>query len=350
MLKFGQEIIPCIDAILNDPSMLCRCSHTIAAHLELFKEHLLKSLGEKTFDLYSQSPWICGAQMLEMLLCVSYYGLRLLSFCQYFGTVVHCYHMVRILSSFPKIPILEELIGNFEENLFPGRRPDRNFRACAMRFFGGQLKFDHASHHRSGCHNMVIPNSSITHDGSGLMLEANAERFNFWRQSWFFNTQIRGYHLNEVDWSTVDKTAQNLLASCQQIAAETPFAKDDPLVKTVLGYASSIDIPSHRLQRLMQLVLVTDFGRQFPLARVNYLKLYMASVRVIDIMSDRGHPDTPGLRCQCFFELMADAMDTFTGHDSKRTFEQEDLVKDRMAALREVFGESTVEDYLWKGV
>ena len=350
MLKFGQEIIPCIDAVLNDPSMLCRCSHTIAAHLELFKDHLLKSLGEKTFNLYSQSPWICGSQMLEMLRCVSYYGLRLLSYCQYFGTVVHCYHMVRIVTNFQEIPILEGLIDSFEENLFPGRRPDRNFRTCAMRFFGGQLKFAHASHHRSGCHKMVIPSSSITDDGSGLMLEANAGRFNFWRHSWFFNTQIRGYHLKEVEWSTVDRTAQILLASCQHIAAEAPFAKDEPVVKIILECASSIGVPSHRLQRLMQLVLVTDFRRHFPLARVNYLKLYMASVRVIDIVSDRDHPDTPGLRCQCFFERMADAVDTFTGHGSKRTFEPEDLVKDITAALREVFGDSTVEDYLWKGV
>ena len=76
-LKFAQEAIPCISAVLANPTMPCRCHDTLAYHLEGLHQDFDLYLHSPGFDLYFQSPWVCGSQILEMHDALFYYGLRL---------------------------------------------------------------------------------------------------------------------------------------------------------------------------------------------------------------------------------------------------------------------------------
>ena len=157
-LKFAQEAIPSIRTVLDDSSMPCRCCQTLAFHLENVRQDFEAFLQERRFDLYFQSPWVCGSHILEMLDLLFYYGLRLFSYRHYVGSVLHVYNILRECTGLQPIPLLENLCNAFSDILFPGGRPSHSFKACCFRYMGGRLRFNpHMSDHRSGSHRMCIP-------------------------------------------------------------------------------------------------------------------------------------------------------------------------------------------------
>lgn len=346
-LRFVQEVVPWITEVLKDPSMPCRCKTTIALHLEEFQNELNKFIRDISFSLYSQCPWICSTQMVNTLQVVSYYSLKLLTYRQYVGAVMHCYNILCQYTGFQAIPILEAIIHLYEKNFFPGGRPDRNFRNCGTIYCGGRLKFDHNSKHENGCHNVIIPSKCKAKDGSGLIVEANDKRLDLWLCSWFFGAVGRGYNIAEINWEDFDKLAKNMITTFQEDDMEKVLTKDHPLYKAVKRYEKYIDAPSHRLQRFMLLLLNSDFRPEFPDAKINYLKLYLACVKVINIVSDRIHPDETGLICPCFFEDLTAAADTYNEYDGKRPFGKRDLVQALTDALVEVFGPAKWASRAW---
>lgn len=344
-LRFAQEIILYITAVLDDTSMPDRDFDSVAAHLEIYRNKLQTFTHERVFDLYSQSPWVCGAQMLEMLRMASYYGLRLLSYEHRVGAILHCYNIIYQFTNFERIDVLEYLIDALGTNFFPGGRPTGSFRNCATTFCGGRLDFEHNSTHRSGRHRMVIPGRHQATDGSGLRVEANDDRFSFSNTSWFFDVVTKlDYHLNQAEWELVDEKAKEMLTACRALP------KDSAMVKTVLRYEDYIDAPSHRLQRLMQMALFTDFSDYFPVARINYFKLFTACTKIIGIVSDRSHPSEQGLMCQCFWEKLTVAADAYQRNNGKQPFGHRALVKNISDALTEVLRDSKRGDFLWQNV
>ena len=132
-LRFTQEAIRSICAILDSPTMPCRCLGTLAYHLENLHLDFETFLRAKVFDLYFQSPWVSGSHILEMLDALFYYGLRVFSYRNYLGSVLHVYNVLRQFTGVESIPLLENLCTLFEDILFPGGRPSRNFKACYVR-------------------------------------------------------------------------------------------------------------------------------------------------------------------------------------------------------------------------
>lgn len=344
-LRFAQEIILYITAVLDDNSMPDRGSDSVAAHLEAYRNKLQSFTHERVFNLYSQSPWICGAQMLEMLRMASYYGLRLLSYQHRVGAILHCYNIISQFTRFEPIDVLERLIAALETNFFPGGRPMSSFRNCAMTFYGGRLEFERNSTHRTGRHQVVIPDRRMATDGSGMRVEANDDRFSLSKVSWMFDIMTNlNYHLNQAEWETVDEKVRELLTTCRLLPT------DSAMVKTVMRYEDYINAPSHRLQRLMQMALFTDFSDHVPMAKINYFNLSMASTKIIGIVSDWSHPNEQGLMCQCFMEKLAVAADTYQRNNGKQPFGHRALVKNISETLTEVLRDSKLEDFLWQSV
>jgi len=344
-LRFAQEIILYITAVLDNSSMPDRGSDSVAAHLEAYRNKLQVFTHERVFNLYSQSPWICGAQMLEMLRMASYYGLRLLSYQHRVGAILHCYNIISQFTSFERIDVLERLIAALETNFFPGGRPTSSFRNCAMTFCGGRLEFERNSTHRTGRHQVVIPDRRMATDGSGMRVEANDDRFSLSKVSWMFDIMTNlNYHLNQAEWETVDEKVRELLTTCRLLP------KDSAMVKTVMRYEDYINAPSHRLQRLMQMALFTDFSDHLPVAKINYFNLYVACTKIIGIISDRSHPSEQGSMCQCFMENLVVAADTYHRNNGKQPFGHRALVKNISDALTEVLRDSKLEDFLWQSV
>lgn len=344
-LRFAQDIILYITAVLDDTSMLDKGSDSVAAHIETYKNKLHAFTHERVFNLYSQSPWICGAQMLEMLRMASYYGLRLLSYQHRVGAILHCYNIISQFTNFKPIDVLERFMTALETIFFPGGRPTSSFKNCAMMFCGGRLEFERNSTHRTGRHRVVIPDRRLATDGSGMRVEANDDRFSLSKVCWMFDIMTNlDYHLNQAEWEMVDQNARDILKACRLLP------KDSAMVKTVMRYENYIDAPSHRLQRLMQMALFTDFSDHLPMAKINYFSLYVACTKIIGIVSDRSHPSEEGAMCQCFMEKLVVAADTYKRKDGRIPFGHRALVKNLSEALTEVLGDSELEDFLWQSV
>lgn len=341
-LKFAQEALPSIGTVLSDSSMPCRCNETLAFHLEILELELKDFLQKKCFDLYFQSPWVSGSHILEMHDILYYYGLRLFSYRQYVGTVLHMYHVLREVIGFTSIPLLEQLRDTFNDVLFPGGRPSRNFNACCIRYMGGRLKFKHdASDHKSGSHHMVIPaHSAKTSDGSGLRKEANDTRFDYCKISLFYHIKEKGYHVDEGLWSRIHALAD-------------PRALGKDHKRHACGHNSpkqeTMSNSCHQLSHLQEAVLA-DFAGPFPKARVNFFKIYISCAQIISIISDKGHGDQErGQNCLCFLETLLQAADRYKANEHRwQPFGCKGLVHTCKKAMSAVLGERSVDDFLWK--
>ena len=347
-LRFAQEVAASINPVLKDDSMPCRCCQTLASHLESFQLDLQAFVQERVFDLYFQSGWVSGSHMLEMLETSFYYGLRLFSYRHFVGTVLHVYNILGKLTGFEQIPLLERLCDIFDAVLFPGGRPDRNFRACCMRYMGGRLRFDgHAADHKSGCHKFEIPmNAAKATAGFGLRKEANDTRFQYRKISLFHHIKEKDYHIDSCLWDRIHQLDKEDDRNSRKGASRTPCHHRHS--SQHVPFSSS---PQHHVCQL-QAAVVAEFTGPFPIARINFFEVYMACVHIVSILSDRVHGDTDqGCRCLCFLEVMVSAADRFRDNEHKlQPFGYRELVENCKEAMMTVLGNKTLEDFLWKGI
>lgn len=87
--------------------------------LETLTDKLHKFISDKTFNLYSQSPWVAGSQMSGISDLSLFVGLKILREGDGFGAVMHLYNMLQqILTGYAEIPTLEHLKTLFRSNVF----------------------------------------------------------------------------------------------------------------------------------------------------------------------------------------------------------------------------------------
>ena len=344
-LKFVQEVLPSISAVLDDSTMPCRCHGTLAYHLQNLREDFQGFLGVNRFDFYFQSPWVCGCHMLEMSEALFYYGLRLFSYRNYVGSVIHVYNVLKQFTGLESIPLLEESCRAFCDVLFPGGRPERNFKACYIRFMGGRLRFNsHASDHKSGCHSMAIPaHTAKATAGFGAQRQVTDPRFEYRKISCLYHIKERGYHLDEATWNRV----------CNLGHADEDGKQKSQKRRACTHHTDTFSCsPQHRLQSLQKAVL-TEFTNPFPTAKINFLQVYLACVHIIAKISDRYHGDgeRPGQHCLCFVDPILSAGDRCRGYGHGfQAFGCKDLVRICRGAMVETLGTRCVEEFLWKGI
>ena len=342
-LKLAQEALPCIGAVLGDPSMPCRCPQTLAFHLGNLEKDFKEFLQEKCFDLYFQSPWISGSHILEMHETLFYYGLRLFSYRNYVGSVVHIYHVLREIIGFRSVPLLEQLRDTFSDILFPGGRPSRNFKACCLRYMGGRLRFRaNAPDHKSGSHHMVIPaHTARTTAGFGLRKEANDSRFAYCKVSMFYNIKEKGYHVDESLWSRT-----------HALAKPSVGGKDRKGHACAHGHPNQEPTSNSCLYQLSQLqkAVLADCAGPFPIAKINFFQVYMSCTQIVSIISDKTHDgEERGPNCLCFLDVMVQAADRYRANEHKmQPFGCKELVTTCKEAISAVLGDRSLDDFLWK--
>ena len=346
-LRFVQEAMPSITAVLGDSTMPCRCHDTLAYHLENLHTDLNAYLHTKGFDFYFQSPWVSGSHTLEVLEALFHYGLRLFSYRGYVGAVVHVYNALKQFTDLEPIPLLENICNTFSDIIFPAGRPCRNFKNCYVRYMGGRLRFGHrGSNHQSGCHSMAIPaHTAKATAGIALRMEVNDPRFSYWKTSFLHYIKTRDYRLDEAAWSRVSNL--NSKNSCQKYNREHSCWQQGHSEDDFSSYS-----PQYRLQSLQDAVL-TEFNGPFPVAKVNLYAIYLACVRTISLISDKSHgEDTrPGQKCLCFTDTILSAVDRCTDGDHIiQLLGYQDLAKICQDAMIEVLGRITVEEVLWQGI
>ena len=347
-LKFAQEALPSIDAVLDNSTMPCRCQGTLAYHLQFLGEDLKGFLSVYKFDFYFQSPWVCGCHMLEMSEALFYYGLRLFSYRNYVGSVVHVYNVLRRFTDLEPIPLLENLCTAFCNVFFPGGRPDRNFKACYFRFMGGRLRFNsHASDHKSDCYSMAIPaHTARATAGFDARKQIVDSRFEYRKISCFYHIKERGYRLDDATWNRICRLSSN--------DDEDGERKDHKRRScTHHGHPADAAFSScsaqHRLASLQKAVL-TEFTAPFPVAKVNFLRVYLACVHIIAKISDRYHGDgeRAGQHCLCFVDPILSTGDRCRSCGCGfRPVGCKDLVRICREAMQETLGGILVDEFVW---
>ena len=342
-LKFAQEVAASIDEVLKDESMPCRCYQTLAFHLESLQVDLQAFMQERMFDLYFQSPWVSGSHTLEMLESSFYYGLRLFSYQQQVGSVLHVYNILRNVIGFQQIPLLERLLDIFDGILFPGGRPDRNFNACCMRYMGGRLRFGgHASDHKSGCHKFEIPKSAAKATADfHLRKEANDSRFQYRKISLLHHIKEQDYHIDSCTWNRIHQlTEKDDQCSRKKTSSTSCHHHHSPQHVPFSGS------PHDHISQLQAAVL-TEIAGPFPVAKINFFKIYMSCAQIVSLISDKGHDQ--GSRCMCFVEIMVTAADRFKENEHKlQAFGCRELVKSCEEAITTVLKDKSLDDFLWK--
>lgn len=354
-LRFAQEAMLTVRAVLNDSTMPCRCGGTLAYHLENLHGELSAYLQTKGFDIYLQSPWAAGAHMLEMLEALFYYGLRLFSYRCYAGAVLHAYNVLTSLEDIEPIPLLENICRNFGDILFPGGRPCKNFKNCYVRYMGGRLRFHgQKSNHRSGCHSMAIPaHAAKAAAGFGARRQVKDPRFDCQKVSFFHSLQAKSYQLDDKDWNH----AIHLNSGQDQLDASRKGQWRSCCHHTQWEEKECQHKIRHRFSKLQEAV-GSEFGGDFPIARIDLFKVYLAFVRTVDMISDGTHDDGDdtrrGQKCLCFADIIATAGDRCIdcrGNGLRmRSYLSENLSETCQAAMLKEFAGRKSEDFLWENV
>ena len=113
--------------------------------VELLASKLHTFRSNKTFDIYSQSPWVAGSQTSNISDLSLFVGLEILGERNCFGAVIHLYNMLQqILDECAEIPILEHLKTLFRSKVFPcNQEPRRGFGNTFGLFRGGAKTYKH---------------------------------------------------------------------------------------------------------------------------------------------------------------------------------------------------------------
>jgi hypothetical protein len=104
------------------------CNRTSIYHFEtirglkLFNTLLTGFVADKTYDLYSQSPWVAGGYMTAISDYTLLLDLETLNDKDCSAYVLHLYNMLQQLpTGCPRIPLLEHLVALFTPVVFPGK-------------------------------------------------------------------------------------------------------------------------------------------------------------------------------------------------------------------------------------
>jgi hypothetical protein len=336
-LRFARDVISNIQAVLADSTMPCRCCRTLAFYLEMLQEDLTRYSQERVFDLLFQSPWVAGSHMLEMLDVTFYYGLRLCSYRNYFGAVLHTYNVLTRCNGMAPIPLLEHLCDIFSDVIFLGERPSRNLHSILLRYMGGRIRFHRKNRHRrQASYNLQLP-QRVASEGLGLRKELNDDRFRYEKISLFHYIKDRDYLLEDYSLNSAPCSRKRRSSQHKHKTSAAGHENDE----NARTSKSTI-----QLQRVQQLIL-TEFQGDLPVAKINFFAVYIACVRIVKLISDRSHEEKDRA-CICFADRLLRVTDEYQG--TKRAFgsfpcqELVDICEESMLA---VLGQEPLAAFLW---
>lgn len=290
MLRFAQDVKSSLHrARVLRPitiSIDCDCSDCLENELSVATIKLETELAglakERRFDLYYQAPWVAGHQMNEILSRATGLGLRLCNRFQFLGTVLHLYNMLRQYDAIDEETIiLEKLCAVVAHGVFSDSRPECNFFAKYAVFMGGRLSFDRSKRHKSN------PNGARCACCGDKIDPSNGADRN-WRitlpKQYEYTKQ-----LNSHDISTFDG-----LYSCQFRHAchcwphvwhgldkgKNVADKHISQVRDELSAHPCASILDH-----LEGVVGAEFESDFPVAKVNWLEIYITSTEILANLS-----------------------------------------------------------------
>lgn len=288
-LKLAQAAATSVRTIIDDKDCFpCRCTQTLAFHLQHLEEDLSHFAGQKCWNLYFQSPYVSGSHILEVLDLCHYYGSKLFLYRHYIGALVHAYNVLRQLAALEEMPLLEYLCEEFKSQWFPGGvRPTKNFRACWTRYIGARLKFK-KGHRRdrqdSWC--MAVP-AHAARKAAGLGV-GRGELKNEKDVPMLFAIKQQDYDVADLQWEKLRTQAgsHRLIRDASRLQDLLPRLEQD-----LNSRKSDAAGPSK--------------------VRLNHFDVFRDCVRIVQQVSDATHTDTKekGMNCICFVTAVLEGGD-----------------------------------------
>ncbi|KAK5323367.1 hypothetical protein LTR93_005420 [Exophiala xenobiotica] len=386
-LRLAQQASAQVARILDDKTCFpCRCTQTLAYHLQNLGVDLQAYARYKCWDIYFQSPWVAGNQLLEILDSCHYYGMRLFNYRHYVGAVLHSYNALRQLGGLEEIPILESLCEQFGGIFFPaGSRPKGSFRACWSRYVGARLKFKkgHRNRNRNSgdawC--MAIP-AHAARRAAGLGVAQSEQDWSMSKvDCLLFRVKQQDYHVSDDVWDSVN----NVVSGAKASASKPPPPRKEKAGRSSSTTSSRESLARARAQaperRLLDLAEAaqksfdatsssssaadsdsdadtnTDTNTVLPVARLNMFAVFEKCVRVVSTLSDGTHtgPEEKGTNCICFASAILMGGDRIVdgrklGRLETWKKDEKECVHQAKEAIKEVFAadvDRDKEQWLW---
>lgn len=363
-LRLAQQAHSHVLAILNDKDCFpCRCTQTLAYHLQNLCEDLQNFAKHKCWDLYFQSPWVAGNHILEILDLCHYYGMRLFNYRHYVGAILHSYNVLKTLAGMESIPILESISDQFRDTFFPGGNcPKNSFRACWGRYVGARVKFKkgHRSRNSRDSWCMAIP-AHAARRAAGLGPKDAVHELK--TADLVFKIKQHDYHVGDEEWHAVDKILKTTQTEDIKTRARRPSSgvESSTPQRQLLDLARAVECSLTQKEKEAETESASepkDQSHPLPLARLNLLAIFQSCVRVVSRLSDETHTgvDEKGINCICFASAILTGADRIV--DGRRLGRAEAWKKDEREciaqaskAIKDVFGSGSndggVGQWLW---
>ena len=350
-LKLAQQARSQITALLGDDLCFpCRCTQTLAYHLQKVLLDMHHYMSHNCWDLIYQAPWVAGNHVLEILDVCNYYGHHLLKYRHYVGAVFHSYNVLKQLGGLDEIPILEQICTQLCRISFPGGKPPKaNFHASWARYVGARLKFKkgyRGKHsHDNWC--LTIPaHAAQAAAGLGLADHRTTEI----ASCLLFQIKQQEYHITDAQWKSLHTS--HVRTHPVRHNYEVQQSSDTTSLTTA---AQNEEWNPLLLATATEAVGKEEPGRLLPMARLNLFVVFAKCVRVISRLSDKMHNEQKlgkGEYCVCFCnELLAAAdrlvKDRRLGKLAAWKKHERELIDDAKKAIVEVFGALKEDELLW---
>ncbi|EOD43893.1 putative amidohydrolase 3 protein [Neofusicoccum parvum UCRNP2] len=348
-LRFAQEVKQNIQSV-NDHDLIAK-NHTVptAAGLVGVSDRLKALLHEKRLDLYSQSPWTGGQQMVQILGYALEAGLSLCNQRGIVGTVLHGYNLVQQLTKEPtKNPLLDALSDLFLEPVFLGRLPTSNYQSIWLRFLGGGVDKKNIRGKDGKKFTITLPKRPRDSNNSADF-QKRIDAFNL---SLFHNLYDSNWMGGPNFWAQVFTDRKKKTASKQEM-----LEMDMKLHKKPFGHALE----------MMSGVVVSEFNSSFPIAKVNFFAVYMICVDILVEIAKRASENPPkelvwardagihdtNVDAAAGFGFMALVLmdiDMRVGKGLQSKVSEHSGLRIVQDSINHVWAEKKLEDFFWKNL
>lgn len=356
-LKLSQQAKYFLSELLADKICFpCQCPDTIAFHLDQLKDTLQRYTAHKCWDIFFQAPWVAGNHILEILDMCFYYGMRLIRYRHYVGSVLHSYNVMKQLAAMEEVPLLEELSNKFASIFFPGgQRPINRFAASWTRFVGARLKFrkGHKGHNHRGSWCMAVP-SHAARQAAGLRTgrDGKSRTAEDTGLSELIDLKRTDYHVDESTW--------RIICGCEDIETtkRNGSRRSKALAKSInskLNHNHTMPLHSDHLLDLSS-YLAQDTNDLLPWLRLNLFAVFEVCVKIVRTISSACHTDLKDneLHCICFATTILRGGDRIRNARAlgevdcwKKSNGERDVVEVAKKAIREIMAAVEAGDWLW---
>ena len=355
-LKLSQQAQSSLSITLSDQvAFPCRCPDTISSHLDQLRQTLHRYTAHKCWNVFFQAPWVAGSHILEILDMCFYYGMRLVRYRHYVGSVIHSYNVLRLLAGMDEMPLLEELCNKFATVFFPGgQRPTSRFSASWARFVGARLKFKKShkrcNHRSSWC--MAVPSHAAKRAaGFGIANDSDTHIANDTGISEIIDLKRMHYRVDESTWDVIcgweDDKSHHKRGNKKSTASRPTNIKSN---HSTTAHSNHL----HHLTSYLTRNLTSN--PLLPTIRLNLFAIFSTCTTIVSQISHATHidPKDKALRCICFAETILRGGDRIRDNEVvgkpdcwKKSDGERQVIEDAKRVIAEVMGGVKEKDWLW---